>query len=96
MRELNILDRSTYLFKSDVETVSGILDNTISASSFLVVGGGGTIGQATVKEIFIRNPKKLIVVDISENNLVELVRDLRSGHGYIDGEFDTFALDPSS
>jgi FlaA1/EpsC-like NDP-sugar epimerase len=96
MRELKILDRKSILFKSDIETVSGNLNNIISESSFLVVGGGGTIGQATVKEIFIRNPKKLLVVDISENNLVELVRDLRSTHGYIDGEFDTFALDCGS
>ena len=48
------------------------------------------------KEIFKRNPKKLHVVDISENNLVELVRDIRSSLGYIDGEFKTFALDIGS
>ncbi|MGL5664805.1 MAG: UDP-N-acetylglucosamine 4,6-dehydratase, partial [Shewanella sp.] len=40
-----------------------------------------------------RNPKKLHVVDISENNLVELVRDIRSSFGYIEGDFQTFALD---
>ena len=48
------------------------------------------------KEIFARNPKKLHVVDISENNLVELVRDIRSSYGYIDGDFRTFALDCGS
>jgi FlaA1/EpsC-like NDP-sugar epimerase len=32
-------------------------------------------------------------VDISENNMVELVRDIRSSLGYIDGEFATFAID---
>jgi FlaA1/EpsC-like NDP-sugar epimerase len=48
------------------------------------------------KEIFKRNPKKLHVVDISENNMVELVRDIRSSLGYIDGEFATFALDIGS
>jgi FlaA1/EpsC-like NDP-sugar epimerase len=35
-------------------------------------------------------------VDISENNLVELVRDLRSSIGYTDGEFATFAIDCGS
>ena len=49
-----------------------------------------------IKEIFKRNPKKLHVVDISENNMVELVRDIRSSYGYIDGDFRTFALDCGS
>ena len=64
--------------------------------SFLILGAAGTIGQAVTKEIFKRNPKKLHCVDISENNLVELVRDLRSEYGYIDGDFQTFALDIGS
>ena len=65
-------------------------------SSFLVIGGAGSIGQAVVKEVFKRNPKKLHVVDISENNLVELVRDIRSSFGYIAGDFKTYALDIGS
>ena len=48
------------------------------------------------KEIFKRNPTKLHVVDLSENNLVELVRDIRSSLGYIKGDFQTFALDIGS
>ncbi|NRA88349.1 MAG: UDP-N-acetylglucosamine 4,6-dehydratase, partial [Rhizobiales bacterium] len=62
----------------------------------LVLGGAGTIGQAVTKEIFRRNPNKLHVVDISDNNMVELVRDLRSSYGYIEGDFQTFALDIGS
>jgi len=62
----------------------------------LVIGGAGSIGQAVTKEIFKRHPKKLHVVDISENNLAELVRDIRSSLGYIDGVFKTFALDIGS
>ena len=61
-----------------------------------MLGGAGSIGQAVTKEIFKRNPQKLHVVDISENNLVELVRDIRSSYGYIDGDFQTFALDIGS
>jgi hypothetical protein len=76
------------------------LDNQIkfiiSNSSFLILGAAGSIGQAVTKEIFKHNPRKLHAVDISENNLVELVRDLRSEHGYIDGDFQTFALDIGS
>lgn len=70
--------------------------NKVNNSRFLILGAAGTIGQAVTKEIFKRNPKKLHAVDISENNLTELVRDLRSTIGYIDGEFKTFALDIGS
>jgi nucleoside-diphosphate-sugar epimerase len=72
------------------------IQRIISSARFLVIGGAGSIGQAVVKEIFSRNPLKLHVVDISENNLVELVRDIRSSYGYIDGDFQTFALDIGS
>ena len=75
---------------------TNILNSSVSESSFLVLGASGTIGQAVTKEIFKRNPKKLHCVDISENNLVELVRDIRSEYGYIDGDFQTFALDIGS
>ena len=61
-----------------------------------MLGGAGSIGQAVTKGIFKRNPLKLHVVDISENNMVELVRDIRSSYGYIDGDFKTFALDIGS
>jgi FlaA1/EpsC-like NDP-sugar epimerase len=62
----------------------------------LVLGAAGSIGQAVTKEIFKRNPNKLHIVDISENNMVELVRDIRSSYGYIKGDFQTFALDIGS
>ena len=62
----------------------------------LVIGGAGSIGKAVTKEIFKRNPAVLHVVDISENNMVELVRDLRSSIGYQNGEFKTFAIDCGS
>lgn len=93
MEILPLIGRSEELFHFDINQYERELYQTISESSFLVLGGAGTIGQATTKELFKRNPKKLHVVDISENNLVELVRDLRSSYGYIDGDFRTFALD---
>ena len=68
----------------------------ISSSKFLVLGGAGSIGQEVVKQIFINSPLKLHVVDISENNLVELVRDIRSSFGYIKGDFRVFSLDIGS
>ena len=93
---LNLIGREKELFVQDVSNHEASLQRIVSESSFLVIGGAGSIGQAVTKEIFKRNPKKLHVVDISENNMVELVRDIRSSFGYIDGDFQTFALDVGS
>jgi len=93
---LKLIGRKNKLFTEDLKTHSKELLKIVSLSKFLVIGGAGSIGQAVVKEVFKRNPKKLHVVDISENNLVELVRDIRSSFGYIDGDFKTFALDIGS
>lgn len=96
MNILNLIGRNQELFNSDIEKHEKELKDIVSSSKFLVIGGAGSIGSATTKEIFKRNPKKLHVVDISENNMVELVRDIRSSFGYIDGDFQTFALDIGS
>ncbi len=93
---LKLIGRKNELFKDDIINHKKELSDIISKSSFLVIGGAGSIGQAVTKEIFKRNPKKLHIVDISENNMVELVRDIRSSFGYIDGDFQTFALDIGS
>ena len=93
---LNLIGRTEALFSEDISTVEDDLSNRVASSSFLVLGGAGSIGQAVTKEIFKRNPQKLHVVDISENNMVELVRDIRSSFGYIKGDFQTFALDIGS
>jgi FlaA1/EpsC-like NDP-sugar epimerase len=96
MEMLNLIGRNSLLFNNDINNNEVQLKNAVSTSSFLVIGGAGSIGQAVTKEIFKRNPQKLHVVDISENNMVELVRDIRSSFGYIDGDFQTFALDIGS
>ncbi|WP_419767391.1 UDP-N-acetylglucosamine 4,6-dehydratase [Arcobacter sp.] len=93
---LNLIGRTKELFTDDISNNNNNLKKIVSSSTFLVIGGAGSIGQAVTKEIFKRNPKKLHVVDISENNMVELVRDIRSSFGYIDGDFATFALDIAS
>jgi len=93
---LNLIGRAKELFTEDIKNYDDELKTIISSSTFLVIGGAGSIGQAVTKEIFKRDPKKLHVVDISENNMVELVRDIRSSFGYIEGEFATFALDIGS
>ncbi|MDK9762817.1 UDP-N-acetylglucosamine 4,6-dehydratase [Vibrio sp. D420a] len=93
---LPLIGRNKELFFADIRNYESDLWDIVSKSRFLVLGGAGSIGQAVTKEIFKRNPKKLHVVDISENNMVELVRDIRSSFGYIDGDFQTFALDIGS
>jgi len=93
---LSLIGRDTELFSSDISGNQQVLAEKVRFSRFLVLGGAGSIGQAVVKEIFKRNPQKLHVVDISENNMVELVRDIRSSFGYINGDFQTFALDIGS
>lgn len=96
MNVLNLIGRKEELFVCDIAKHEQKLSEIVSASRFLVIGGAGSIGQAVTKEIFKRKPLKLHVVDISENNMVELVRDIRSSFGYIDGDFQTFALDCGS
>ena len=93
---LKLIGRTNTLFNNDMEKHKVELQKIVSNSSFLVLGAAGSIGQAVTKEIFKRSPNKLHVVDISENNMVELVRDIRSSLGYINGDFKTFALDIGS
>ncbi|ENI8076429.1 UDP-N-acetylglucosamine 4,6-dehydratase [Vibrio vulnificus] len=93
---LPLIGRTDALFTQDIAQHEAELSRIVSESRFLVLGGAGSIGQAVTKEIFKRHPQKLHVVDISENNMVELVRDIRSSFGYIDGDFQTFALDIGS
>jgi FlaA1/EpsC-like NDP-sugar epimerase len=93
---LSLIGRSDPLFSLDISVHEEELSRLVSASRFLVIGGAGSIGSAVVREIFKRGPKLLHVVDISENNMVELVRDIRSSFGYIEGEFSTFAIDCGS
>jgi len=93
MTPLHLIGRTEPLFAPDIEAHESELSDLVASSRFLVIGGAGSIGQAVAREIFKRNPRALHVVDISENNMVELVRDIRSTLGYIDGDFRTFAID---
>jgi FlaA1/EpsC-like NDP-sugar epimerase len=96
MNYLNIIGRKKELFTTDLNFYNDQLLNTVRSSRFLVIGAAGSIGSAVSKEIFKRDPQALHVVDISENNMVELVRDLRSTEGYGSGDFKTFAVDCGS
>lgn len=90
---LEQIGRSEPLFVEDLRAAEAEFSELIRSSRFLVVGGAGSIGSAVVREIFARNPKALHVIDTSENNLAEMVRDVRSSLGYIDGEFHAYCFD---
>lgn len=90
---LEIVGRSAPLFEEDLRKHEAELSALIANSRFLVVGGAGSIGGAVVHELFARNPQALHVIDNSENNLAELVRDIRSSLGYIAGDFHAYCFD---
>jgi UDP-N-acetylglucosamine 4,6-dehydratase len=96
MNILDLIGRCEPLFEADLSRFATELSERVQSGRFLVIGGAGSIGQAVVREIFRRRPAVLHVVDISENNMVELVRDIRSTLGYIEGDFRTFAIDCGS
>ena len=96
MNILDLIGRDRALFDTDIARHDAQLRDLVGASRFLVIGGAGSIGQAVTREIFKRAPRALHVVDISENNMVELVRDIRSTLGYNDADFRTFAIDCGS
>lgn len=93
---LNIIGRDKYLFEEDYLYSIDHIDKIVASSSILIIGGAGSIGSAVSHELFKKNPLKLHIIDISENYLAELVRNLRCSIGYIKGDFKTFTLNYAS
>ncbi len=92
----NILGRSTSIFDADFNYHKKELLEKVNSASFVIVGGAGSIGSSVVKALISLKAKKIQIVDISENNLVELIRDIRSSVNSIKTEIETYALDCSS
>jgi len=93
---LDLIGRNKPLFLNDIEQHEPEMNRLVGESRFLILGAAGTIGSAVTQEIAARCPLKLHLVDISENNLVELVRDLRSSIDTLPCDFKTLALDIGS
>ncbi|WP_373495717.1 UDP-N-acetylglucosamine 4,6-dehydratase [Aquiflexum sp.] len=90
---LSYLKRNRSLFARDLEVNEKHLKENIYNKSLIVIGGAGTIGSSFIKAALKFKPAKLVVVDINENGLTELVRDLRSVEGqYIPEDFMTYPL----
>ena len=92
----SIIGRNSNLFDIDIIRYANEIFNSLCGSRVLVIGGAGTIGQAVTKEIFQRRPSALHIVDISENNLVELIRDIRSSAGNSEVNILALPLDVNS
>jgi FlaA1/EpsC-like NDP-sugar epimerase len=85
--------RSVSLLKPDLEKNHRELEERLNGSKVLVIGGAGTIGSFYIKALLKYRLSSLVVVDINENGLTELVRDLRSSTGYnIPAEFITYPM----
>ncbi len=74
----SVLGRTSSTLQSDVDRHREAITERIAGARILVTGAAGSIGAATLKQIFAFEPARVAAVDVSENNLVELVRDLRS------------------
>ena len=73
-----VTKRECSMFQNDIEENEEILEKKIVGKNILVIGGAGSIGSSFIKAILKFNPGSLVVVDINENGLAELTRDLRS------------------
>ena len=88
-----ITKRDKSLLGEDFEKYTSDMQKRINGKSVLVIGGAGTIGSSYIKAILKFKIAKLVVVDINENGLTELVRDLRSSGSYnIPEEFITYPV----
>ncbi len=81
------------MFQEDIERNRELLSKEIQDRSVLVIGGAGTIGSSYIRAILPFRPRSLVVVDISENGLTELTRDLRSTYGmFVPDDYRTYPL----
>jgi FlaA1/EpsC-like NDP-sugar epimerase len=88
-----VTKREVSLLADDFVKFNTELNRRIHGKKVLVIGGAGTIGSSYIKAILKFNIAKLVVVDINENGLTELVRDLRSSVEYnIPGDFITYPV----
>lgn len=88
-----VTKRQESLLKADFTKYASELSQRINGKKVLVIGGAGTIGSSYIRAILKFKIVKLVVVDINENGLTELVRDLRSSEGYhIPDDFITYPV----
>ena len=90
----NVTERDRSLFADDISDNKDALKREIEGKKVLVIGGAGSIGSSFIRAILPFHPAKLTVVDLNENGLAELTRDLRSTDGmYVPDDYVTYTLD---
>ena len=89
----NVTLRSFSMFKADIESNKEVLSNEIKGRKVCVIGGAGSIGSSFIKAILQFEPASVVVIDLNENGLAELVRDVRSTENlYVPKEFRCYTL----
>ena len=89
----HVICRSTSMFMVDIEANKERLCAEIENKSVCVIGGAGSIGSSFIRAILPFKPAKLFVIDLNENGLAELTRDLRSSYEmYVPTEYRTYTL----
>lgn len=89
----HITSRRVSMFSKDIEENKDTLSKEIRDKKVCVIGGAGSIGSSFIKAILRFEPKSVIVVDLNENGLAELVRDIRSTGGlFCPDEFRCYTL----
>ena len=92
-----VTERTKSMFLDDINHHSQQLRAEIFGKKVLVIGGAGSIGSSYIKALLPFEPAQLVVVDLNENGLAELTRDLRSTDGlYIPKDYRTYTLDFAS
>ncbi len=91
-----ITRREENLFHEDVERNKNILEKRIKNKSALIIGGAGTIGSNFIKELVQFQLSRLYIIDTNENDLAEIVRELRSSNNSNLPEIKTYAINFSS
>ena len=85
--------RPESMFKADIEANSAALTREIEGKSVCVIGGAGSIGSSFIKAVLRFRPGKLVVIDLNENGLAELTRDIRSTDGlYVPQDYRAYTL----
>ena len=88
-----VTKRSVSMFAADIEANKDTLGKEIKDKKVCVIGGAGSIGSNFIKAILRFEPKSVVVIDLNENGLAELVRDVRSTYGlYVPDEFRCYTL----
>ena len=91
--KISVTGRQESMFAPDIVSNESLLSREIEGRSVLVIGGAGSIGSQFIRSLCQFRPGKLVVVDLSENGLALLTRDLRSSYGlFVPEDYRTYTL----